>query len=111
MWVVTTTGFYSAVATPDGRMMVRCRVREDAEALSEFLDDSPPVLETMHADYPFRVICRPQQWAEFLEWEASRIDYSNFKDEVTRVQGQDRHNIYTGVWGALRRLESLWVPE
>lgn len=108
MWIITTTGFYSCVATPDGDAMVRGRVYDDLAVLAERLPSRPEVLETLHADYPFRVIVPMDEWAEFVADEARAIDYPNFKNAVDVRQGVTRHSIYAGVWVVLRRLENLW---
>lgn len=105
MWVMTTKGFYSVVETKDGKAMVRGRDKADLEALVEALKSSAPVLETKHADYPFRVILPKSEWARFLSNEANGLNYSNFKSEVTKKQGNLRHDVYMRVWSALHGIE------
>ena len=39
------------------------------------------------------------------------VDYPNFKAAVDARQGEERHGVYAGVWGVLRRLEALWYDE
>lgn len=103
MWLMTPNGFYSTVITDDGKAMVRGRWKEDLEAFVRLSGTDSPVLETLHADYPFRVIVDSQTWAEFVRSEAAAIDYRNFKSEVTRRQGRDRHDVYMDVWSAIQR--------
>lgn len=105
MWVMTTTGFYSTVLTDDGRAMVRGRDRGDLERFVSATGGEVSILQTPHADYPFRAIVEPGVWAEFLRRQAEAIDYRNFKDAVTRRQGSDRHDVYLRVWQALRGIE------
>lgn len=105
MWVMTTKGFYSVVETKDGKAMVRGRARADLEALVAALVSDAPVLETMNADYPFRVIVPKDEWARFLSDEAKAIDYTNFKSEVTKRQGRVRHDVYMRIWSALHGIE------
>ena len=62
MWRFTTDGFYSAVAQRDdpGTVIVRSRVREDAERLTEVLGTGE-VLETPTAvTRPVAGLSRPQ---------------------------------------------------
>ena len=108
MWVLTTTGFYSCVATPAGEAMVRGRVPDDLSALAARLPTRPEVLETLHADYPYRVIVPMADWAEFLREEGAAVDYPNFKAAVDERQGVARHAIYSSAWAVFRRLENLW---
>lgn len=105
MWVMTTRGFYSTVATDDGRAMVRGRARADLEHFLEATGAEAELIETMHADYPFRVIVDHDVWAGFLRAEGAAIDYRNFKAEVTRRQGGRRHDVYLKVWQALHGIE------
>lgn len=105
MWVMTTKGFYSVVETKDGMAMVRTRDRADLEALVDATGTAAPILETSHADYPFRVIVTKEEWARFVYDEARAIDYSNFKAAVTKRQGGLRHDVYMRVWSALHGIE------
>ena len=55
MWLVTTRGFYSAVEDhcKAGNVLVRSRVREDLEALTDLIPGLD-VHETPDRDYRFR---------------------------------------------------------
>lgn len=113
MWIMTTSGFYSAVASDENTtdVVVRARHRDDLanlnKALTE-LDHLPgTVLAYQSSDYPWRVVISKDTWAAYLANEAQHIDYRNFKNEVTRKQGHPRHDIYSKVWGVLLGLEKL----
>lgn len=106
MWLMTTDGFFSAVADrgdPDA-VLVRARVREDAEHLAAAVGGA--VIETPAADYRFRARLTKADWAGYLADRAREIDYDNFKGAVATRQGAERVSIYAEVWGALLRLQS-----
>lgn len=108
MWLFTTRGFYSAVRTPEGEVMVRGRVRADLEALVALMRrlelDPPQILATPHADYHYRVLMTPEAWARTAAALAAEVDYPNFK---SRVHGDpERDRAYMSVWSAMHRLQS-----
>lgn len=110
MWILTTFGFFSAVTAKEpgtvGMLSIRARVKSDLETLRErYIPEAGEVVELPARDYPARLYVTREQWAEALRCAALDIDYSNFKDEVTRQQGRERHDIYTRVWGVLLSLE------
>jgi hypothetical protein len=120
MWIATTTGFYSAVAHKHDKrlVVVRSRVLQDADALAgwvnryraDYIGSEPGEAEVVayrQSDYPWRVIITKQEWAQFLTFEAEGIDYTNYKDAVTKRQGRERHDIYARVWGVLLGLSKL----
>lgn len=119
IWLLTPNGFYSAVAHADdpGLLVVRSRVLQDAEHLAKWVedqgwlgenDDTPPQVEAYRgSDYEWRVILPREAWEGYLTWEASQISYTNFKNEVTRRQGHERHDIYSRVWSTLLALARL----
>lgn len=120
MWIATPTGFYSAVAhkfEPE-LVVVRGRALQDVEALAAWInrrradlvgtpDGEVEVIAYQQSDYPWRVIATKGEWAAFLAFEVEGITYTNFKDEITRVQGRARHDIYSRVWGVLLGLSKL----
>jgi hypothetical protein len=105
MWVFTPDGFYSVVQKPQDRkkntLTVRTRNRGDMDALvaNHFPDAEP--YKVKHSDYEWRIRVPKAAWAQAVQRMAMDIDYSNFKDEVTRRQGWDRHDVYLRVWQAL----------
>ena len=83
---------------------VRARVREDLDALREFI----PTIEVIGGegtDYAFRAHVLRDDWEEAIAEIASEIDYGNFKDAVTATQGWPRHDVYMRVWAALLQLQ------
>lgn len=111
MWLFTPFGFFSVVQDWRNKDMlaVRGRVKKDLENLAlmamNVLPHPLPVLETPHSDYPYRLIMRKDLMSLLAAEIVNSITYSNFKDEVTELQGPDRHNIYLDVWSLLFNLE------
>lgn len=92
---------------------MRARDREDLVRLLKRLGrPKTKILETQINDYPFRVWIEKQAWSRYLVRVAEALDYDNFKDEVTRRQGKERHDVYSSVWSVLHRLERRrWYEE
>ncbi len=110
MWLLTPTGFYSAVATGDGDVLaVRTRTLDDARRLVDrvFADgDHSRVLTRPHADHRHRVLLPREQWTDFVADEADHIDCGNVKEAVAERQGWARKAVYADVWATLRRLQT-----
>ena len=105
MWVMMPQGFYSAVKDGD-RICVRARVLRDLTNLRrEFCPELTPATSKIgrHTDYEWRAWCSPDEWARAMARMALSINWTNFKDEVTKRQGWKRHDAYLSVWAALRR--------
>lgn len=120
MWVFTTQGYFSAVAHKNDKelIVVRSRALQDSEGLAAWVNTyraehvggavgEVEVVAYQSSDYPWRVIITKQEWGQYLANEAASIDYTNYKDEVTRKQGRARHDIYARVWSALLALSKL----
>lgn len=107
MWLMTTEGFFSAVADRDDDdfVLVRSRARVDSDRLAAAVDGAE-VLETPHADYRWRVRIRRASWRSYVAAQALAIDYDNFKNAVAKRQGVERAHVYGEVWGALLQLQS-----
>jgi hypothetical protein len=109
MWIMTTRGFYSAVQkrgdADEGMVTIRARVKADLERLGDLLPDAKPYRQRGYSDYPWRVRVTAEEWAAAVKAMALEIDYSNFKNEVKRVQGGKRAQVYSRVWGVLLSLQ------
>ena len=108
MWLTTTSGFYSATLTWDGKQIqVRARDRNDLERLKDkYAPELGDIIETFDADYPYRALCQKDELPVIVFRIASDIDYKNFKDRVYDTQGHERSSIYGEVWRVLLRLEN-----
>ena len=111
MWLMTTEGFFSAVAdrNDDDFVLVRSRAQADSERLAAALGGAD-VIETPDADYRWRVRLLRETWAAFVAQQAGAIDYDNFKNAVAERQGPERAHVYGGVWSVLHRLQTGKMP-
>lgn len=107
MWLFTPKGFYSVVQKRQDRagdtLTIRTRNRADIDALKEYFPDAKP-FRVKASDYAWRIRVPRQEWAAAVARMALEVDYSNFKDRVTEVQGHKRHAVYLRVWSALLTL-------
>ena len=111
MWVITTQGFYSAVAHRDepDKVIVRARTREDIEALRRA---DPRHRAVRGRRRPTTATARSSaapSGSRPLAQLASAIDYDNFKNAVAERQGPERAALYGVVWRELRRLQQARV--
>jgi hypothetical protein len=109
MWIFTPFGFFSIVQRRgDKTLTVRARAKGDLDLLREsYLPSLSPTVATPKADYPHRATVNHQSLATALGRLARNIDYPNFKDEVRRVQGDDREQVYERVWSVVREVTAL----
>lgn len=108
MWIFTPMGFYSVVQKPQDRrkrtLTVRTRNRADMDALVDAYFPKAKPYQVPYSDYEWRIRVPKKAWAKAVSQMATDIRYSNFKDEVTRRQGKDRHDVYLRVWAALLQI-------
>ncbi|QHE84733.1 hypothetical protein [Hydrogenophaga sp. BPS33] len=110
MWLITPVGFFSVVRKPtdikNKTLTVRARVRTDLEALkAQFLPELGAIQESAVNDYKFRGVAPQAAVAQAMARLVENMDYSNFKDEVAKQQGQPRSALYHDVWSVLYRLQ------
>ena len=111
MWLITPVGFFSIVQKPSDvaadTLTVRARVQGDLEALrKQFLPGLGPIQESKVNDYRFRSIATRAEIAAAMASLVNQLDYSNFKNQVAKVQGSARAHLYHDVWDVLYRLQS-----
>jgi hypothetical protein len=128
MWVFTTSSFLSVVVYDEGRdgyalplpdgaspndlLLVRARVFSDLTATLDALGlAGSRAVSTPGADYPSRVVLSREEWTRYLSLETLRIEYRNFKNEVLKIQGRERHDLYMKLWVTLRGLERAGEAE
>ena len=110
MWLMTPIGFFSIVEKPDdwdaGTLTVRARVEGDLTALkARYLPELGEIQAHLGTDYRYRAVAPREAVARALSQLTLDLDYSNFKDEVYRVQGYERARVYGEVWNSLYRLQ------
>lgn len=109
MWLMTSIGFFSIVEKhedrKDGMVTIRARVLGDLEALRLYLPKMGLIVTSENSDYRYRVRAHKVDAAYALLKITMTVDYTNFKDQVLRVQGHERANTYMGVWAKLRDLQ------
>lgn len=107
MWVLTTTGFVSAVEHRDDPrlLLVRARHRDDIAQLCRAVGTE--LIEGGGTDYEFRTVVAKETFAAWLADQAAAIDYPNFKDAVAERQDYARADVYGDVWATLQRLAEL----
>lgn len=109
MWLFTPEFFVSVVEKgndrKDGKLTLRTRNRADIDALvAKHFPEAKPY-RVKHSDYAWRIRVPKDQWALACARMAMEVDYSNFKDRVTELQGKERHDVYLKVWFALLALK------
>ncbi|KKK96642.1 hypothetical protein LCGC14_2660710, partial [marine sediment metagenome] len=92
MWLFLPIGFYSIVCPRENagrgpdvdttKVMIRARVREHLEALRKRLSANaqPKIIESPHADYPYRLIVPKAAWTAALSELIAEQEYVNFKN-------------------------------
>ena len=110
MWLMTPIGFFSIVEKPydrhDGTLTVRARVEGDlAELKSRYLPELSEIKANQGTDYRYRAVAPREAVARALSQLTLDLDYSNFKDEVERVQGYERTRVYGEVWRHLHEMQ------
>ncbi len=110
MWIITPIGFFSIVQKPADRaantLTIRARVAADLDALRRtVLPLLGSITESSYNDYRFRATAPRQAAARAMSALMASICYDNFKDEVARVQGNDRADLYHAVWSRLNVLQ------
>ena len=112
MWLITTQGFLSVVGnldskSPNDALLVRGRVRAELERFADFSGERgarPAVVETLDADYRYRLTTSREVLVAFLAEQIDALEYPNFKNEVAKTDPKRAH-VYMGVWTALRGLQ------
>lgn len=100
MWIFTTKGFISVVASKEAvdTLNVRARNKEHLQAL---LPDAEVISLPGH-DYKFRAFISTARFAELMAELASSIDYSNFKNAI---HDNAYHHACEDVWAAMYKYQ------
>jgi len=104
MWIFTTSGFISAVQdSGDRTIIVRSRDQKSLINLSDKYKTK--VIATPIADYPYRLILTHQQFAEWIQEEALKIDYPNFKSAAKIQRDSIFVKALNKVWSVMHDIE------
>lgn len=111
MWLITPIGFFSVVQKPSDvahdTLTIRARIHADLDALrAHYMPGLGDVSESKTNDYRFRAVAPRAEVASALAGMVNALDYSNFKNQVAKVQGSSRAHLYHDVWDVLYRLQS-----
>jgi len=111
MWLLTPIGFFSIVQKASdiatNTLTIRSRVRSDLEALRElYLPGLGDISENSVTDYRFRATAPRAEVAAAMAELVNALEYSNFKNQVAKVQGGERAHLYHEVWDTLYKLQS-----
>ncbi len=108
MWIFCDSGFYSVVKkTGDDKLTVRTRVRSDLERFVKESGTCNPIKENTGTDYWYRVQVYPEEFALWLSRKGAEINYSNFKDMVSKCFGLMRSCTYHRIWVEALSLNSI----
>lgn len=110
MWILTPIGFLSIVQKPGdgavGTLTIRARVRSDLEALkAAVLPELGAIADSKSNDYRFRGTAPRAAVEAAMAKLTAQLDYSNFKNQVAKVQGSQRAQLYHDVWDVLYRMQ------
>jgi hypothetical protein len=110
MWIFTKVGFFSVTQARGSRprlLEVGARVASDLDALrAEYAPELGSTSPGLGTDYPYRAFITRADLAKGMGRVARGIDYGNFKDEVSRLQGKARHDLYLDVWRTMDGAEA-----
>ncbi len=108
MWIFTRVGLFSIVQKPNQDFLtIRARVASDLDGLrNKYLPSLSPTLEAKTFDYRYFATIRHEDFAQGLAQIARDIRYDNFKEEVKRVMGERRAEVYGRVWSLLLELQN-----
>lgn len=108
MWLFSRYGFFSVVLKPNGEFQLRSRARRHLLALkARFqLGKKYRIIETLHADYGFRLVISQAQFASIASALVSEIDYDNFKTECHDMGDTAYDRALMATWGIMHRLQT-----
>jgi hypothetical protein len=111
MWLMTETGFVSAVTHWDNPEIIVVRAR-DYESLLPVADYAEQVIQhTPNNDYPIRVEVKREVFAEYVAGQITSMTYSNYKDRMYSTRGRDFTHALSSVWSTMHEVETARYPE
>ena len=73
--------------------------------MSSFCPGLGKIEESRSNDYRYRAVAPRAEVAIAMAQMVNRLDYSNVKSQVAKVQGPERAQLYHGVWNVLYQLQ------
>jgi hypothetical protein len=111
MWLMSETGFVSAVTHWDNPEIIVVRAR-DYESLTGIADFAEQVVKhTPDNDYPIRVEVPREVFAEYVTGQIMSMTYSNYKDRMYSTRGRDFTHALSDVWSTMHQVETARYPE
>lgn len=111
MWLMSETGFVSAVTHWDNPEIIVVRAR-DYESLTGIADFAEQVIKhTPDNDYPIRVEVPREVFAEYVTGQIVSMTYSNYKDRMYSTRGRDFTHALSDVWSTMHQVETARYPE
>jgi len=111
MWLMSETGFVSAVTHWDNPEIIVVRAR-DYESLLPVADYAEQVIQhTPDNDYPIRVEVKREVFAEYVAGQIASMTYSNYKDRMYSTRGSDFTHALGSVWSTMHQVETARYPE
>lgn len=109
MWIFTADGFFSAVENREDKKQVVVRARSvyDIYSVSKKLK-VPWKKSEYFSDYPYRLFCSKEAWADYVSGAALDIDYDNFKSRMATLFDSDRLCQLHEVWEVMGGGDSDW---
>lgn len=103
MWLMTPIGFFRIIEKPydhhAGTLTLRARVEGDlVEMKNRYLPELGQIQEDQAIDYRYRAVAPRAAVSRALSQLRLDLDYMNFKEEVSQVQGYERAMVFGEVW-------------
>lgn len=113
MWVITETGFVSAVEDEDDPSILKVRARDKASLTSvlTMLRDGGhsvegiSIVEGAGTDYRYRLYLPRELFGAFLLETVEAVDYPNFKNSITAARGRKWHDALMDIWVTLLKVD------
>ena len=108
MWVFRNDAFVSLVQDRDmpDQLWARARVKGHLEAFFAGTIDPKDIIETVDADYRFRIVVEREFVVAVMRAAVDTINYDNFKKSIPQTAKGDRyHDALLKVWSAMHALQ------
>ena len=104
MWICLNDAFLSIVKKDCARDELLVRARRPGDIEKVFPEAKGRVVTNTRSDYAYRAVIKAHVVKTALDGEVNRINYSNFKDSVSK-DDEALHDAYMAVWMAMSKLQ------